>query len=161
MGYAHLPTAPNRHDNLAPTVSVAGNVAWELLDVVDAHRLPIPIGSGTADALADANRLARNLAHEGTENQLLLLRGVEDVEAAPVDGRRRAGEGVVQVPEQRGGVGRVGDPVALRRDQRLERRQQLGVRGRFGRRSAKVREVGVRLKKWGFSTSDQGGRDWG
>lgn len=91
-------------------------MAWKSLDVLDEDSSPRSFGGRTTHAATNANRLARDLAHERAEDQLGgWVRGVEHVEACPVDSGRGRGGGkaVIEVPEQRGRVGRVGDPVAL------------------------------------------------
>ena len=62
---------------------------------------------GPTHAAAQRNRLARDLALEGAEEQLARVRGVEEVEAGPVYGARGRGQRVVGVPEERGRVGEV------------------------------------------------------
>jgi hypothetical protein len=62
---------------------------------------------GPAHAAAQRDRLARDLALEGAEEELARVRRVEEVEAGPVYGARGRREGVVGVPEEGGGVGEV------------------------------------------------------
>lgn len=79
------PTAPsagkNRHHNLALAVTVAGNVAWELVHVGYQLRL-LRSCSGTADSTAKFDCLAGNFPLEGSEDELRFRRrGVKNVEA--------------------------------------------------------------------------------
>lgn len=123
-------------------------MAWKGLDVLDEDSSPGSFGRRTTHAATNANCLARDLAHERTEDQLGgWVRGVEHVEACPVDsGRGRGrGEAVVEVPEQRGRVGRVGDPVALVGEEGGQRVKQLRVRFALAERGREVCGVGVRL----------------
>lgn len=68
---------------------------------------------GAADPLSDRDALARGFAHEGAEEEVLVVRYLnvarrrEGVEAGPVDGAQGRRLGAVEVPEEGGGVGEV------------------------------------------------------
>lgn len=70
----HLSANDNGHNDLAPAVGIAGNVAGELVDIGYNDSL-LTSGSGAADTLTKANLLAGGLAVERTEKQNLVLRG--------------------------------------------------------------------------------------
>lgn len=110
----YLPRTPNRHDDLASTFAVASNVAWKFLYVLDQNSPTFALCCGTTYTLPNPNGLTGDLAHERTENQLVFwVEGIQDINATPVDRRGGCRKGVVQMPEQRGGIGRVRHPVAL------------------------------------------------
>jgi len=60
-----------------------------------------------ADSTAEGYRLARHLAMERPQDQLVGYCPVEDVEASPIDKVAGARQGVKNVPEERGSVRRV------------------------------------------------------
>lgn len=68
------------HHNLALAVSVAGDVAWERLHVLD-QLCRLGLGGGTADAATKLYGLACYLALEGPEDELVGRGWVQNVEA--------------------------------------------------------------------------------
>lgn len=135
----------DRDDDFAVTVSVAGDMAREGVDIMD-ELCDAGRGDGAADALADLDRLARDFALKRAQHQLTAVPGVENIESGPVDGAGGRGERVEHVPEQRSRVGRVADPVALFRDQVSRRGQELLVRFVFAHVGREVAGVGVGLR---------------
>lgn len=105
-------------DDLASAVAVAGDVAGKRVDVGHDMGALLRRG-GAAHASAEGDGLAGDFAHERAEDEGLLLRAVcccrfiQDVEAGPVDAAVGGREGVVQMPEEGGGVGEVAYPVPL------------------------------------------------
>jgi len=80
----HLPVINDWHDNLALTRAVTRDMPWELLHIRHELRLH-GLRSGTTNTTPKRNRLARYLAVERAEQQLLRVRRIEKVKAAPVD----------------------------------------------------------------------------
>lgn len=70
----HLSANDNGHNDLAPAVGIARNVAGELVDIRYNDSL-LTSGSGAADTLTKANLLAGGLAVERTEKQNLVFGG--------------------------------------------------------------------------------------
>lgn len=62
----------NRHNNLTATLSIACNMSREGQDIRNNNGLLLR-GSGSANALAEANLLARGLPVEGTQKKKLVL----------------------------------------------------------------------------------------
>lgn len=150
--YTHLATDKNRHHNFTPTLGVAGNMSRKLQHVRHddsllgrgggaAHALP------EADLLASGLALERAQQQELVVGRRVCSRDshaagasafadrgrgdgrgkdwelvVADVEAGPVDGGGRGGEGGVGVPEEGGDVGEV-----ARESQWLGRVGGLGI----------------------------------
>jgi hypothetical protein len=95
----HLAFLDDRHNNLALTGAIACNVPWELFDIRHELRLHSLCRSATNTA-PKRDGLACYLAVEWTEQQLLRVRRVEEVESTPIDAGRRSGQRVVCVPEE-------------------------------------------------------------
>lgn len=103
-------------DDFAFAGRVAGDVAWELLDVGDELSC---LGGGccAADSAAEVDGLAGDFALKRTQDEAWFCgRGgvVVDVEAGPVYRGGGGGEGAVEVPEEGGGVGEVAALLSAR-----------------------------------------------
>ena len=75
----------NRHDDLAPTLAITGDMARKRLDV--RHELRLGFCSGCAThAAPEGDGLARDFALERTQDELVSvrIRCVENVEACPI-----------------------------------------------------------------------------
>jgi translation elongation factor P len=108
--------ARERHHDLRIRGGIAGNVAGKGVHVVHQHRPALGRGR-PAHPLADRDAHARGLALERADDEPA---AVVQIEPRPVEVRQRP-------VEQRGGVGEVGDQVALAREQPVERRQDRPV----------------------------------
>ena len=89
---ACLPIPHNRDDNLASTGRVARDMSRKLVYIL--NKLRLQTGScGSAHAFPKGDGLACDVTLERAQYQLLRVRGVDDVEATPIDsgGRRRKG----------------------------------------------------------------------
>jgi hypothetical protein len=95
----HLPFLDNWHDNLTLTRAITRDVPWELLNVRHELRLH-GLRRGTTNTAPERNRLACYLTVEWAEQQLLRVRRIEEVEAAPINAGRRSGQRVIGMPEQ-------------------------------------------------------------
>lgn len=69
---AYLASDENRNDDLATTVCVACDVAWELVHVWHEDGL-LASSCCTADTLTELDLLAGGLAVEGTQEEVLVL----------------------------------------------------------------------------------------
>lgn len=83
---AYLPILDDRHNNLALARTVTSNVPRELLHIRYKLR-QLRLRSSSADAAPEGNGLACYLTVERAEQELLRVRRVEKVKAAPVDAR--------------------------------------------------------------------------
>lgn len=108
----YLPARQNRHYNLTPAAGIAGNVSRELQHVGNNNRLTL-LCRRAAYTTAEPDLLTRRPTLEGTKPEGVCYRrgtsfcrctgGREfiatDVEASPVNGRRRGGESSVGMPK--------------------------------------------------------------
>lgn len=100
----HSPVLDDGHDDFAPGVAVARDVAREPLDI--RHQLSLLRRScSAAHSSPERNRLAGHLALKRPEDELLGLARVQHIEAGPVHLTARGRERMEGVPQERGRVG--------------------------------------------------------
>src|SRR5258706_9333688 len=117
----HLAETHERHDDLAPRVRVACDVAGKGVHVRHDDRFLVA-GGGSAHALAQRDANAGRLALEGAEDQAFLL---QEIEPGPVE----VGEAMEQ---QRREVRGVGYEIVLALEKRVGLLEELCVEGLLG-----------------------------
>jgi hypothetical protein len=111
--------ADERHDQFGARVPVAENVVGKGVNIFDHKRLPACYG-GAADAASDLDAHASRLALKWPEDQFAGF--LQEIEAGPVQAGQR-------LEDQRGGVGGIGDRVALAMQQARKLTAQLVIEG--------------------------------